>query len=180
MTSYVALLYSIIIDKSRRVAMADLRGIAEKLGYQNPRTLVSTGNMIFEAEDQPVAKVEAALEKAFAEFHGKHVDIIIRGAQDWRKLVAANPFPDESRANPDLVSVRVMRDPAKEGLTALFKPYQTQGEELRIVNGDVWVAFAGRPSQSRLAGILTPKRMGGVGTARNWNTVRRLGEMLAE
>jgi uncharacterized protein (DUF1697 family) len=180
MTTYVALLYSIVIDKSRRVAMADLRQIAERLGYRNVRTLVSTGNMVFGMEDTPVSALEGALERAFSDFHGKHVDFIIRTADRWRKLVAANPFPEESAANPDRVVVRVMRAPADEHITALFRPYQSAGEKVKIVDGDVWIAFAGQPSQSRLLGLLTPKRMGGAGTARNWNTVRRLGEMLDE
>ena len=178
MTTYVALLYSIVLDKSRRVAMADLRGIAKRLGYENPRTLVSTGNMIFEAGDRPVADIEAALEKAFEDFHGKHVDIIVRRAEDWQKLVAANPFADQSRETPDLVCVRVMRNPAGANLAALFDRYSTEGEQVAIVDGDVWVAFTGRPSESRLAAILTPQRMGGIGTSRNWNTIRRMGEML--
>jgi uncharacterized protein (DUF1697 family) len=178
MTTHVALLYSIVIDKSRRVVMSDLRDIAEKLGYKNVRTLVSTGNLVFEADDRSVSALESALEKAFAAFHGKHVDIIIRTADQWRTLVANNPFPDESAANPDLVNVRVMRDPAAETVAALFEPYQTQGEQVRIVDGDLWIAFTGRPSESKLIGLISPKRMGGIGTARNWNTVRRLGEML--
>lgn len=178
MTTYVALLYSIVIDKSRRVVMSDLRDIAERLGYKNARTLVATGNLVFEADNQPVDGLEAALEKAFATFHGKHVDIIIRTADQWRKLVAGNPFPDESAENPDRVNVRVMREPAAETVTKLFKPYQTQGEQVRIVDGDLWIAFTGRPSESKLLGLISPKRMGGIGTARNWNTVRRLGDML--
>lgn len=178
MTTHVALLYSVVIDKSRRVAMADLRQIAERLGHQNVRTLVSTGNMLFDASSQDIASLEAALERAFADFHGKHVDFIIRTADQWRKLVAANPFAAESAANPDRVVVRVMRAPAGETVAALLRPYQTAGEQVAIVDGDVWIAFPSQPSQSRLLGLLTPKRMGGVGTARNWNTVRRLGEML--
>jgi uncharacterized protein (DUF1697 family) len=71
-----------------------------------------------------------------------------------------------------------MRKPAAETVPRLFQPYQTQGEQVCIVDGDVWIAFAGRPSESKLLGLLSPKRMGGIGTARNWNTVRRLGEML--
>jgi uncharacterized protein (DUF1697 family) len=52
------------------------------------------------------------------------------------------------------------------------------GEVVRIVDGDLWIAFAGQPSQSKLLGQITPQRMGGIGTARNWNTIRRLGELL--
>jgi uncharacterized protein (DUF1697 family) len=180
MTTYVGLLYSIVIDKQRRVLMIDLRSIAEKLGYFNVRTLVATGNLVFEAEEQPVAAIESALEKAFAEFHGKHVDIIVRSAEDWRRLVAGNPYPEESIANPDQVVARIMRDPAEEKVADLFKPYQTAGEKVEIVEGDVWIAFPGQPSQSKLLGVLAPKRMGGIGTSRNWNTIRRLGEMVEQ
>jgi len=180
MTTYVALLYSIVIDQTRRVVMSDLRRLAEDLGHQNVRTLVSSGNLVFESHETSIPKLEAALEKSFAAFHGKHVDIIIKSAREWRALVASNPFPIESEADPDQVTVRIMRDPADEKLLDFFKPYQTQGERPAIIGGHVWVHFQGRPSLSKLAGQLTPKRMGGVGTARNWNTVRRLGEMVGE
>jgi putative membrane protein insertion efficiency factor len=48
MTTYVALLHSIVLAPGRRVVMSDLRDMASSLGYQNPRTLVSTGNIVFE------------------------------------------------------------------------------------------------------------------------------------
>ncbi|MBL0373033.1 DUF1697 domain-containing protein [Rhizobium sp. KVB221] len=178
MATYVALLYSVIIDRKRRVAMADLRRVAEKLGFGNTRTLVSTGNLIFEADDQPVSDIEAALEAAFAAFHGKHVDIIIRNADRWRVLIAANPFPDESASTPDRVVVRVMRQRAEEQVLDRCRRVQANGEQVCLVDGDLWIAFAGKPSESKLPGVLAPGRMGGIGTTRNWNTVRRLGEML--
>lgn len=180
MTTYVALLYSIVIDQTRRVVMSDLRRLAEDLGHRNARTLVSSGNLVFESDEPSIPRLESDLEKSFAAFHGKHVDIIVKSAREWRTLVASNPFPDESQADPDQVTVRIMRDPADEKLLDFFKPYQTQGERVAIIDGHVWVHFLGRPSLSKLAGQLTPKRMGGAGTARNWNTVRRLGEMVGE
>lgn len=178
MTTYVALLYSIVIDQTRRVVMSDLRRLAEDLGHQNARTLVSSGNLVFESDESSIPKLESDLEKSFAAFHGRHVDIIVKSADDWRALVASNPFPRESEAEPDQVTVRIMRQPADKKLLEFFKPYQTQGERVAVIDGHVWVHFPSRPSLSKLAGQLTPKRMGGVGTARNWNTVRRLGEML--
>jgi uncharacterized protein (DUF1697 family) len=177
-SGYVALLYSIVIDAKRRVVMSDLRSIAEGLGYKNVRTLVSTGNLIFEADRTAVSSIESKLEKAFADFHGKHVDIIVKTSADWKRLVAANPFLTEAEAEPDRVGIRIMRDPLRPDLADFLRPYQTDGERVAIVDGHVWVHYPGQISLSKLAGQLTPKRMGGVGTARNWNTVKRLGEML--
>lgn len=178
MKTYVGLLYSIVIDARHRVVMSDLRAIAEGLGYENVRTLVSSGNLVFETAETSVSSIERALEKAFAAFYHKHVDIIVKSADDWRRLVAANPFPVESEATPDRVGVRIMRDPLRPDLAEFLRPYQTDGERVVLVDGHVWTHYPGQMSLSRLAGQLTPKRMGGIGTARNWNTVKRLGEML--
>ena len=178
MTVYVGLLYSIVINQKRRVVMSDLKSIAEGVGYRNVRTLVSTGNLVFETDETSVRKIESDLERAFAAFHGKHIDIIVKSAQDWLKLVRSNPFRAESEAAPDRIGVRVMRDPADEKLLDFFRPYQTAGERVAIVDGHVWVHYQDQASLSKLAGQMTPKRMGGIGTARNWNTVRRLGEMV--
>ena len=178
MTTYVALLYSIVIEQKRRVVMSDLRALAKGIGCRNVRSLVSTGNLVFEAEDIPVPAIEQALEKAFGDFHGKHVDIIVKTASDWRRIVASNPFPAEAEAQPDRVGIRIMRDPLRPGLADFLRPYQTEGERVALVDGHVWVHYPGQISLSKLAGQLTPKRMGGIGTARNWNTVKRLGEML--
>lgn len=180
MRTYVGLLYSVVIDQSRRVAMADLRRIATELGHADVRTLVSSGNLVFRSAETSVPAIEATLERAFAAFHGKHVDIIVKSAGDWTRLVASNPFPAESEAAPDRVGVRVMREPARPDLEDFLRPYQTGGERVAVVDGHVWVHYPNQPSLSRLAGQLTPKRMGGIGTARNWNTVKRLGTMAAE
>ena len=47
-----------------------------------------------------------------------------------------------------------------------------------MVDGDLWVHLPEGFARSRLAAAVTPARAGGAGTFRNWNTVRRLGEML--
>jgi uncharacterized protein (DUF1697 family) len=170
--TYVALLYSIVLGEGRRLVMSDLKAVAAGLGFENPRTLLATGNLIFEAEDQPVTGLESKLEQAFAKAMGKYIDIIIRTAPDWRKL-AVNPFPDKPG---DHVCLRIMREPLTDTGWNLVQEKAIDAE-VRRINGDLWVAFSGRPSDSRLPGHLTAKKLG-VGTVRNWNTVRRINKAL--
>ncbi|TIP35235.1 MAG: DUF1697 domain-containing protein, partial [Mesorhizobium sp.] len=90
MQTYVALLYSIVLGEGRRVVMADLKVMAEELGLKNVRTLLATGNLVFEARAAKVADLERRLEVAFEKSFGRHVDIIVRGAEDWLKLAAGS------------------------------------------------------------------------------------------
>jgi uncharacterized protein (DUF1697 family) len=155
MYSHVALLYSIGISDGRRLAMADWRTMMEGIGLEHPRTLIATGNAVFACQGASIRQIEKRL-----------------------RLTAANPFPEESTRNGARVAVRIMRKSLTEDAVAALEPYATQGERLRLVNGDLWMHFPQEPNRSRLPPFLTSKHLG-VGTIRNWNTVRRLDEMLA-
>ncbi|MER8638280.1 MULTISPECIES: DUF1697 domain-containing protein [unclassified Mesorhizobium] len=179
MQTYVALLYSIVLGEGRRVVMSDLKAMAEGLGLNNPRTLVATGNLVFEAQETELAALEQRLEVTFAKTFGRHVDIIVRRADGWLRMAASNPFPAESAEAADQVAVRVMRAPVPAETAAALEAYAGKDEKLRIVGGDIWIVFSRETPSSRLLAAVSHKRLG-IGTSRNWNTVRRLAEMVAE
>ena len=179
MQTYVALLYSIILGEGRRVVMADLRTMAEGLGLKNARTLAATGNLVFKARAGEISKLEQRLEEAFEKTFGRHVDIIVRGAEGWRSLAASNPFPAESAGAADQVAVRVMREPAPKDAVKALKIRAAGDEKVLWVDGDIWLVFSRERPSSRLLAAASHKRFG-IGTSRNWNTVRRLAEMVAQ
>ena len=174
MGTHVALLHSIVLGPGRRVVMAELKAMAERLGFANARTLVATGNLVFDAEEAALATLENRLETAFRDTFGKHVDIILRRADAWKRLAAGNPFPGNDGAK---VCVRVMREPL--GPAALEKLETLAATELRLalVDGDLWIDFRGKPSETKLLSHLTTKKLG-IGTLRNANTVNGLAAML--
>ena len=171
--TYVALLHSIVLGAGRRLLMADLREMAQELGFGDCRTLVATGNLVFHARAAPVRDIEDRLERAFEKRFGKHVDILVRSAPDWLRLTAENPFTD---GHPPDVCVRVMREPLGSDILGFLEKYR-RDEKITLVGGDLWIDFGGKPSESRLLSVLTTRRLG-VGTTRNVNTVNGLAEML--
>ncbi|RWB98200.1 MAG: DUF1697 domain-containing protein [Mesorhizobium sp.] len=177
MQTYVALLYSIVLGEGRRVVMSDLRAMTEGLGLNNPRTLVATGNLVFETKETEIAALERRLETAFQKTFGRHVDIIVRRADDWLKLAAGNPFPAESAAAADQVAVRVMRKPVPAEAVAALEAYIGKDERMQAVGGDIWIFFSRETPSSRLVAAISHKRLG-IGTSRNWNTVHKLAEMV--
>jgi uncharacterized protein (DUF1697 family) len=179
MSSYIALLHSIGIGGNRRLRMSDWREMMQEISLLNVRTLGATGNALFDGQRASARLVEQRLERAFESTFGRHVDVIVRPAAAFRRLVAGNPFPAESRSNGAQVVVRIMREPLLEQVLLPLRRFARNGERLALVGGDLWVHFAHPPSRSRLLPVLTTQRLG-VGTIRNWNTVRRLNELLGE
>ena len=56
MPRYVALFRGINVGKAKRIAMADLRALLEKLGYTDVKTLLNSGNAVFTGAPEPPAK----------------------------------------------------------------------------------------------------------------------------
>ena len=72
--TYVALLSSIGIRDGRRLIMADWRSMMEGLGLQVPRTLIATGNAIFQSHGATIRELELQLEDEFERRFGWRVD----------------------------------------------------------------------------------------------------------
>jgi uncharacterized protein (DUF1697 family) len=134
--------------------------------------------MVFDGEKGSISEIEARLEAAFETRFGRFVPIIVRTAEAWCKLKAANPFAADSAATPDQVAVRVMRQPVPTDTVTSLRAAAAPDEKVEIVGGDPWVVFSRERPNSRLIAAMNHKRLG-VGTSRNWNTVRGLATMLS-
>ena len=64
--THVALLRGINVGRAKRVAMADLRSLVERLGYTDVRTLLNSGNVVFTSTSARSGGAEARIEAAIA------------------------------------------------------------------------------------------------------------------
>ena len=176
MHSYVALLRAVNVGGTAKAPAAALKTIAEGLGFEDVQTLLQSGNLTFRADGEPQT-LEAKLERAFAAELGLSTEVMVRDAADWSALIAANPFPKESKRDPSHVLAVVTKDqPRPEGVKAL---QDYPGPE-RIEAGErvLYIVYPEGIGRSKLNGAPGWKKLGCSGTGRNWNTVLKLAERL--
>jgi uncharacterized protein (DUF1697 family) len=98
-TRYVALLRGINVGTAKAVAMDDLRSCFEALGFTGVRTLLRSGNVVF---DSSVAVDRLAIEKAILSATGVSSGVVVIDGARFRRIVAENPLAsvstDPSRA----------------------------------------------------------------------------------
>jgi uncharacterized protein (DUF1697 family) len=58
MTQYVAFLRGVSSGRNSTVKMGDLKLAFETLGYQHVRTVLASGNVLFEADEQEASLIE--------------------------------------------------------------------------------------------------------------------------
>ena len=72
--------------------MEDLRGAFEEMGYANVRTVIASGNVIFESSSKSAATLEKKIEKSLPGLVGFECDINVFTVDSLKKLVRMDPF----------------------------------------------------------------------------------------
>jgi len=177
----VALLRAVNVGGTGKVAMAGLRAFFAELGYPDAKTVVQTGNVVFDADEKP-AELERRLEKEAARRLGLKSDFMVRTAKEWAALVAANPFPDFAAENPTFMVVAVAKTkPGREAAAALDAAAEGLPETLKVVGREIYITYPDGQGRSKLDLARVERKHPSVrATARNWNTVLKIAALLGD
>jgi uncharacterized protein (DUF1697 family) len=175
----LALLRGINVGGRNRVAMSDLRDLFGALGFAGAKSLLQSGNLIFESGQGTGAELERLLEVETARRLGVTADYLVRTADEWKAVVAGNPLPVEAERDPGhLVVVFLKTAPQAEDVQALQAA--TEGpESIRASGKHLYVVYPAGIGRSKLTGTLMERKLGVRGTARNWSTVLKQAGLCA-
>jgi uncharacterized protein (DUF1697 family) len=167
MARLVALLRGINLGSKRRVAMADLRALLSELGYEDVRTVLASGNVVFTG---PKAKAREKLEAALKERFEMDIDVVVRTMDELRAVVDADPFKDEADNPTRYFVVFCDVKPRVEQLAGEdFAP-----DKFAAGKREVYAWCPDGMQNSRLMKALGKPGLAGTATARNWATVNKL------
>jgi uncharacterized protein (DUF1697 family) len=178
MPAFVALLRAVNLGPHNKIAMADLKQVAEGCGLRRARTLLQSGNLVFEAEAKSCAALERSFEAALEKQLGLKTPVIVRSGAEWTAAIDANPFAQAAKADPaHLVLMPLRAKPAKGALAALTAAIVGR-EQVKLVGAELYLVYPDGIGNSKLTSALIDKKLGVTGTARNWNTVQKIAAAL--
>jgi uncharacterized protein (DUF1697 family) len=173
-TVFVGLLRGINVGKHNRLAMAQLRAIAEECGCTDVVTYIQSGNLVFDYSGEDPA---GTLENHILQSTGIATSVIIRTADEIAGIVDANPFLDRSDDPTHHHVVCASTDLA--GALDTFDLDAYHPESAFISGRELYLYLPGGMGASKLAVALT-RRPSTPGTTRNWRTMTKLMELSGE
>ena len=176
MTTYIALLRGINVGGNKMVSMAELRALLTKLGFEDVKTVLQSGNVVLRARTQPPAKLEATLEREVEKAFGMKVDFHVRTADEWRALVEANPFGAEAKRDPARLTLSCFKTPLDKTNVKALQAAITGPELLSADGRHLYMVYPDGMGSSKAA-PLVERKLAARGTARNWNTVLKLAAL---
>ncbi len=166
-----------------KVVMAELRAMAEGLGFSDVKTLLQSGNLVVaDPQGRSTADLETLLEAATKAKFGRAIDYMIRTPQELAAAIAANPFPEMAKDDPSHLVVHFLKGKAPDhAAIAALNAAITGPEKAAAVGRELYITYPDGIGTSKLSNSLIEKALGRQrATGRNWNTVLNMAALLAE
>jgi uncharacterized protein (DUF1697 family) len=179
MTTYIGLLRAINLAGRNRVAMADLRDMLSSLGFEEPRTLLQSGNVLFRGRPRTAAQLERHLEAELRSRIKIETDFMVRTADEWKAIVDRNPFKKEATRDPGHLLVFCLKDAPDAASVKALQAAIKGPEVVRADGRQAYITYPNGVGRSPLTSTIIEKTLGTRGTGRNWNTVLKLHALVS-
>jgi uncharacterized protein (DUF1697 family) len=174
MAKYVAFLRGINVSGNKIVPMTKLKTVLEEMGFHNIRTILTSGNIVFEAKKQSLtALTKNIFEKLEASF-GFRIPVIIRDAVDILKMIESDPFNRIDATPKTRLYVTFLSENPKNNLKIPYISPDNSFRILSISNDILFSALDLTKTQTPDAMMILEKEFGKNITTRNWNTVLKI------
>ena len=174
--TYIALLRGINVG-GKMLKMADLKEAVAALGFEDVRTYLQSGNMVFKAAKASNADLADRIASAIQSHKAMDVKIMVRNIHEWDRVIADNPYA-QAEEKPKTVHAFILDDQPGKDRIAILRAKEAGSEEW-MTAGDALYLHTPDGFGKSVLGNLVERVLKVPTTARNWNTVKALKELAA-
>jgi uncharacterized protein (DUF1697 family) len=178
MVLYVAFLRGINSGQNPVQKMENLRRIFEGLGFLNVRTVIASGNVLFETDSPDKKALEEKVEKAMLDETGIGTVTVIRTREEIKELVGRDPFGNVKLTPTMKPYATFLKNPS-----APQERFQAKGTGYTIISIHDSVVFSVVDLSSTRTPVLMSdleKELGKDITTRSWATILKIASRFGD
>ena len=161
--------------------MADLSLMYKQLGFNENKTYIQSGNVIFKTDhNNSAASISLRIEEAIFEKFGHNVPVIIRSTSELRGLLSVNPYIKSDQFDPSKMAVIFLTGKVTETQMDKMRSISYPPDEFMIADREIFIYCPNGFGKTKLYTNFFENKMAVTGTARNWKTITTILAMAEE
>lgn len=174
MKIYIALLRGINVSGHKIIKMNDLRILFESLSFENVKTYIQSGNIIFTSKETANIELEKIIQTAIFTKFGFDVPVFVEEFNTFKARVSKNIFSTIDEEKIKHLHVTFLSDtPTKENIE-LLNLENTGKDTFIIIDNTIFIQCVEGYSDSLLSNSFFEKKLKLRATTRNWKTVTEI------
>jgi uncharacterized protein (DUF1697 family) len=174
-TAYAAMLRGINVGGHNKVAMTALRDSFVAMGFDDARTYIQSGNVLFTASGS-AAHLRSVIEKGLEARFGLGINVVLRTGPQLADVIERNPLTGGGR-DPARLHVTFLASPPPSSRVAPLDTEAFLPDEFRVVRGEVFVHCPRGYGTTKINNAFFERRLGVTATTRTLKTVTTLARL---
>jgi len=173
MPRYVAFLRGINLGK-RRLSMATLASIFQKMGHADVATFIASGNVLFSTRSENTATIEAKASSELESALRYGVDVFVRTPDEVTRIAKSKPFPEDGLEGL-IIHVGFFHQPLPPDIARKLSAMRTPADQLRVSGREYYWLCRTRTSESKVWTLPEVRALKlPTSTMRNMTSIRKL------
>jgi uncharacterized protein (DUF1697 family) len=178
MPKLIAFLRAINVG-GHNVAMAELRGLFERLSFKEVETFIASGNVIFASRSGDIGALQKKIERQLLQSLGYEVKTFLRSIPEVAAIAQYQPFPESQLRSAAALNVAFLADPLGPEAEKSVMALTAEIDDFHVHGREVYWLCKTKQSDSKFSNARFEKALNARATWRNVNTVRRLAAKYA-
>jgi uncharacterized protein (DUF1697 family) len=173
--TYVALLRGINLSGHRIVKMDQLRKAFEGLGFEDVKTYIQSGNVVFKGPGTQnlVKRIEQKIVRQF----GFPVPVVVKTSDEIGEIIRNNPLVKEKGIDLSKLHVTFLSCAPETSALTTLEAFAAGPDQFRGSMSAIYLHCPNGYHETKLGNNVLGKMLKVGTTTRNWKTVNRLYEM---
>lgn len=174
MQKLVGFLRGINVGGHHKVSMLELKIILTQLGCENVKTILNSGNIVFETKKKDIMALERIIEATLAETFGFPIPVILIPHKQINELVNEDPFVKIDLHKNIRLYVSFLKEPST---TKLKLPHISKDNSFKIIGtkNNIIISVLDITTRNTPKGMEDLEKLFGKNiTTRNWNTIQKI------
>ncbi|MDQ3635980.1 MAG: DUF1697 domain-containing protein [Acidobacteriota bacterium] len=173
---YAALLRGINVGGKNKVKMETLREVFSSLGFENVKTYINSGNVVFETRKSDNIKLASKIKQAIEKEFLLTIKVIVRMMSEIESIIENNPFEGEFENGKDLHVFFLDEELPKEKRELLLSN-NNENEMFDVQELEIFCLLRISFLDSLIGKSYIDKKLKIPTTARNWRTIKKIVEL---
>jgi uncharacterized protein (DUF1697 family) len=177
MPTYISMLRGINVGGHKLVKMDQLRESFESLGFQQVKTYIQSGNVVFTSAKLSTAALSKKIEAKILGDFGFSVSVISRTRDEMEITIQNNPFLKERGIDPTKLHVTFLSEAPALLAVKKMQALIAAPDQSYCAGREIYFYLPNGVSQSSLWKTPWEQTLSVVTTMRNWKTVNSVYQM---
>jgi len=174
MVTYISILRGINVSGQKLIKMDALRKSYGNMGFQNVKTYLQSGNVIFTCNHFEIKDLEQKISRQIEQDFGFEVPVIVLTIEKLKQVIENNPFLNDPKIDESFLHVTFLASKPVQSDYKTIEDKKQNGEEISISNTTVYLFCPNGYGRTKLTNNFLEAKLKVGATTRNWKTTNEL------